>query len=236
MGHDDGRMPQPISADEFYNIDKIVLVGTVHSMWEEVYRWYNLSSGKAVNDDIYLSIADSCENANYKSPLTIPYQEAIEEAIGGDSKVVLIKYGITEEEVMENINIILGLEQHLGKKDELIVDVTHSFRSLPIFMMNLLIYLKNVSEKNINISHIHYGMLEISKELGFTPIIDLKAMMDVNDWITGAYSFSEFGNAYKISELIADKDQSVATLLDEFSNLMNLNQCTIPAQSGKMAA
>lgn len=219
-----GRFPFVSAAlKKHYDIDKIVLVGTVHSMWEEVYRWYNLSSGKAVNDDIYLSIADSCENANYKSPLTIPYQEAIEEAIGGDSKVVLIKYGITEEEVMENINIILGLEQYLGKNDELIVDVTHSFRSLPIFMMNLLIYLKNVSEKNINISHIHYGMLEISKELGFTPIIDLKAMMDVNDWITGAYSFSEFGNAYKISELIADKDQSVATLLNEFSNLMNLN-------------
>lgn len=206
-----------------YNIDKIVLVGTVHSMWEEVYRWYTANSNNPVDDDVYLSIADFCEKANHKSPLSIPYQDVIEKALGDGSKVVLIKYGITEEEVMENINIILGLEQYLGKNDELIVDVTHSFRSLPIFMMNLLIYLKNVSEKNINISHIHYGMLEISKELGFTPIIDLKAMMDVNDWITGAYSFSEFGNAYKISELVKENDQSVATLLNEFSNLMNLN-------------
>ena len=48
-----GRFPFVSAAlKKFYNIDKIVLVGTVHSMWEEVYRWYNLSSGKAVNDDI----------------------------------------------------------------------------------------------------------------------------------------------------------------------------------------
>lgn len=207
----------------YYNIDKILLVGTVHSMWEEVYRWYSLNSGHCVNDDIYFSIADACEKSNYKSSLSIPHQEEIEKSIGNDSKVILIKYGITEDEVMENINIILGLEQYLNKNDELIVDVTHSFRSLPIFMMNLLVYLKNVSEKNIYISHIHYGMLEVDKELGFTPIIDLKAMMEVNDWITGAYSFSQYGNAYRIAELIKDEDKSVSTLLEEYSNLMNLN-------------
>jgi len=137
--------------------------------------------------------------------------------------VILIKYGITEAEVMENINIILGLQQYLKTDDELIVDITHSFRSLPIFVMNLLIYLKNVSKKRIKITHIHYGMLEMNRELGFAPIIDLKSMMDVNDWITGAYAFSEFGNAYKIANLVKEEDQSVSTLLDEFSNLMNLN-------------
>ena len=90
-------------------------------------------------------------------------------------------------------------------------------------MMNLLIYLRNVSQKKISISHIHYGMLEMNKELGYAPIIDLKSMMEVNDWITGAYSFSEYGNAYKISQLIEPEDKSVSTLLEEFSNLMNLN-------------
>ena len=89
--------------------------------------------------------------------------------------------------------------------------------------MNLLIYLKNVSQKKISITHIHYGMLDISKELGYTPIIDLESMMDVNDWITGAYSFSEFGNSYKISKLVENEDKGVSTLLQEFSNLMNLN-------------
>lgn len=208
---------------KYYKIDKVILVGTAHSMWEEVYRWFTIQSGNSIDEDVYFGIAATCEKASYQSELTLSHQDAIEQAIGQDSKIILIKYGITEEEIRQNINIILGLQQYLRNHDELIVDVTHSFRSLPLFMMNLLIYLKNVSQKRITISHIHYGMLEMKGELGYAPIIDLKAMMEVNEWITGAYSFSEFGNAYKISQIIKDENQGVSTLLDDFSNLMNLN-------------
>ena len=206
-----------------YQIDKVILVGTTHSMWEEVYRWFCDDSDNPMDDDVYFEIAQSCENSNYTSELVLPHQEMIEKAIGRSAKIALIKYGITEDEIRDNTDIILGLQQYLDKGDELIVDVTHSFRSLPMFMMYLLIYLKNVSNKKISISHVHYGMLEMNKELGYAPIIDLKSMMEVNDWITGAYSFSEFGNAYKISELVKNQDKGVSTLLEEFSNLMNLN-------------
>ena len=208
---------------KYYDIDRILLVGTVHSMWEEVYRWFCEDNKLTIDEDAYISIAEACENSNHLSELTIPHKELIEQTMGGDSKVVLIKYGLNEDEIKINTDIILGLQQYLRNGDELIVDVTHSFRSLPLFMMNLLIYLKNVSQKKISITHIHYGMLDISRELGYAPVIDLNSMMDVNDWITGAYSFSEFGNAYKISKLVENDDKGVSTLLQEFSNLMNLN-------------
>ncbi len=209
--------------EKYYNIDSTILVGTVHSMWEEVYKWHKENNGKPLDEDVYLEIADGCEKANYLSPLIIPHHKEIEEALGNESKVVLIKYGISEQEVVENVNIILGMDRFLRSGDELIVDVTHSFRSLPIFMMNLLVYLQNVSKKKISITHIHYGMLEMNKELGFAPIIDLKPIMEINDWITGAYSFSQFGNAYMISRLMEGENLSVATLLKDFSDLMNLN-------------
>lgn len=206
-----------------YAIDKVLLVGTVHSMWEEVYRWYSLDKQMPINDDIYLEIAETCEKSNHTSPLSIPHKEAIEEALGKGSKVLLIKYGINEDEIKENINIILGLQQYLDEGDELIVDVTHSFRSLPLFMMNLIVYLQNVSSKRIKISHIHYGMLEVIRELGYAPIIDLRSMLDVNDWITGAYAFSMFGNTYKISSLLENENKAVAPILRNFSDAMNLN-------------
>ena len=206
-----------------YAIDKVLLVGTVHSMWEEVYRWYSLDKQMPIDDDVYLEIAEACEKSNNTSPLFIPHKEAIEKALGKGSKVILIKYGITEDEIKENINIILGLQQYLNGGDKLIVDVTHSFRSLPLFMMNLIIYLQNVSSKRIKISHIHYGMLEVIRELGYAPIIDLRSMLDVNDWITGAYAFSMFGNTYKISSLLENENKAVAPILRNFSDAMNLN-------------
>ena len=223
-GQDLGNYPFISAAlRKHYDIDCILLVGTVHSMWEEVYRWFCEDNKQAIDEDAYFSIGDACEKSKYFSELVIPHKELIEQTMGGESKVVLIKYGLNEEEIRINTDIILGLQQYLHNNDELIVDVTHAFRSLPLFMMNLLIYLKNVSQKKISITHIHYGMLDISNELGYAPIIDLKSMMDVNDWITGAYSFSEFGNSYKISKLVENEDKGVSTLLQEFSNLMNLN-------------
>ena len=205
---------------KYYSIETVLLVGTAHSMWEDVYRWF---SGEQASEDVYIEIGTASEKATNKSPLEVPRVKEIEQALGGDSKVVLIRYGLTEEEIRENINIILGLQDYLQSGDELIVDITHAFRSLPIFLMNLLIYLQNVSSKNIRISHIHYGMLDIIKELGYAPIIDLRSMMDVQEWITGAYNFKEFGNAYKIANLLETENKGVAPILRNFSDAMNLN-------------
>lgn len=212
-----------------YNIGKILMVGTVHSMWEELYRWfYDAKSETKVEDsedayNVYKEIGDYCETAKHESELAIPCQHEIEKVMGEGSKVTLIKYGVTNEEIRENINTILKLQDYLVSNEELIVDITHSFRSLPIFIMNLLIYLQNVSPKNIKISHIHYGMNEASREFGYSPVVDLKAMMDVQEWITGAYAFSMFGNSYKISQLLETENKSVAPILRGFSDAMNLN-------------
>ncbi len=206
-----------------YNVDTMLLIGTVHSMWEEVYRWFAEDSHIPVDEAIYFRIAEECEKANSNSALLLTDKLAIEKVLGIDSKVILVKYGIDETEVIDNINIILGLQEFLKNNDELIIDITHAFRSLPIFMMNLLLYLRIVCKKKVFIPHIHYGMFEVIPEFGFVPIIDLKAIVEVNDWITGAFSFSEFGNAYKISQLVYSQDKSCSKLLDEFSDLMNLN-------------
>ena len=209
---------------KYYKIETVLLIGTPHSMWEEVYRWFSKKE-----DKIYEDIWMHCEMANNKSSLEIPHIKEIEHALGGDSKVVLIKYGITDEEIQENINIILGLQEHFQDGDELIVDITHSFRSLPIFLMNLLVYLQDVSPKRIKISHIHYGMLEMLKEpdYEYAPIVDLKGMMTVQEWITGVYNFMEFGNAYKLAELLRKDDtgdyEESAQALEMFSDIKNLN-------------
>ena len=94
---------------------------------------------------------------------------------------------------------------------------------LLLSLMNLLIYLRNVSEKKIRISHICYGMLEMVSELGYSPIVEMKNILEANDWISGAYSFLEFGDAYKIAELLGSIDENLKQKLVEFSNVKNLN-------------
>lgn len=202
---------------EHYEINKLILIGTPRSMWEEVYRTY------AQEDNIWLQIGEECAKKNHESKLEIPHQENIEQAMGDGSKVVLVRYGINAEEIRENSEIILGLDTYLNEGDELYVDITNSFRSLPLYIMNLLIYLRDVSTKKVSIKGIYYGMLEATKEVGHTPIVDLSEVLNVNSWISGAYSFMEFGNAYKISSLIPQEYDNVSKSLLTFSNIENLN-------------
>ncbi len=43
---------------EHNNIDKIILIGTVHSMWEEVYRYFAEKNGKTFDEDVYFQILE----------------------------------------------------------------------------------------------------------------------------------------------------------------------------------
>lgn len=207
-------------------IDKMILIGSTHSMWEEVYEVFAKDEHSRVTFDKnkWGKICDACDKNTNKSELAIPHQEAIEEAIGGGSRVVLVKYGIKADEIKQNSEIILGLESLLNENDVLYVDITHSFRSLPLYVMNLLVYLRNVSPKNITIAGIYYGMLEARREFNnIAPIVELSDILNVNDWISGAYSFMQFGNAYKIASLIPAQYKNVSDTLREFSNIENLN-------------
>lgn len=206
-------------------IDKMILIGSTHSMWEEVYRVFADEGQRAPFDEAkWVDIYTACDANTNASKLEIPHQEAIEEAIGGGSHVVLVKYGKDADEIKQNSEIILGLESLLNENDVLYVDITHSFRSLPLYVMNLLVYLRNVSPKRIKIKGIYYGMLEAQREFNnIAPIVELSDILNVNDWISGAYSFMQFGNAYKIASLIPTKYKNVGDTLREFSNIENLN-------------
>jgi CRISPR-associated Csx2 family protein len=208
---------------EEYQVDRIVLLGTVRSMWEEVYRYFG-ERNNCFDEYVWLEIGDWREKNNHTSALEILHEKEISEALkpGSGSRVVPIYYGITAEEIRKNSDIILGLERDvLQRDDEVILDITHAFRSLPMYVMNLLFYLRNVSDKQITISHICYGMMEMSREVGYSPVVELKELLTVNDWIEGAYSFRKYGNGYRIAELVSDKD--VKHRLQDFSDAKNLN-------------
>lgn len=206
-----------------HNVDKVILIGTTHSMWEEVYRYFSEQNNKGLDQDTFHAIAEHCDRATHESELTIPHKDKIERALGGDSHVLLIRYGLNEKEITENISIVLGLDSLINTGDEIIVDVTHSFRSLPIFIMNLLLYLTNVSSKNPKISHIYYGMLEMYNSMHYAPIVDLNKILELNKWIVGASAFKNYGNAYQICELMKGKDSQLVTQLANLSNVLNLN-------------
>lgn len=198
------------------------MIGTVHSIWEEVYRVF-CPAGQ-FSDLVYEELRKYCSAADSESELKLPYKELIESYLGAGSRVILIRYGLNESEIQTNTNIVLSLVKYLEPKEHMIVDITHSFRSLPMLILYLLLYIKNVSGKKIVIEKILYGMHEaIHETKEYAPIVDLTYLMTISDWVVGAYAFQQYGNGYKISQLLESEDKQKAKILRRFSNIMNLN-------------
>ena len=222
---------------DYHSIDRLILIGTAHSMWEEVYREIGCNGEE---DGFCSELFDKCLSSNHSmSCLGETDIRRIEEKLGKGSKVVIIMYGLNNDEIAYNTQAILGIEKYLNSGDKVYLDITHSFRSLPIYLMNCLIFLKNVSKKQIDLKSISYGMLDVHKEYPtgkkdakgnfcefYTPVVELSKLMEVQDWITGAYNFQEFGNTYKIAKLLeaqGDQYRSVIEPLRKFAEVKNLN-------------
>lgn len=219
-----------------YGIEKLILVGTAKSMWEEVYDRFAKINGVQTDEDYLDELLDYIDNAGIETdPTSFPNPKEIEKALGKDSHIIIVDYGINNEQLKSNTEKILGIEQFLEYNDELIVDITHGFRSLPIAMMNLLVYLQNISGKTIEISHILYGMREIEKDSSVklgkvkneVPIIDLNkgemGIVNINKWISGAYAFKEFGKGYQIADLLKNKYVDLTNNLNNLSDIQSLN-------------
>lgn len=221
-----------------FNIEHQFIIGTVMSMWDVVYSYFNDNgNGSDFDMEIWDNISDfihcrlrdpslpqghtlGIENFEHK------WLDAINNSINGES--VLIKYGLSNDEILFNQERILELSQKLERGDELYIDLTHGFRSLPMYLMNVLIYLQNV-RPDISIKCVTYGMLDVNREFdGVTPVVELTSLLEVSQWITGAYAFQQFGQGYMIADLLGQDpaSQSEAKLIRRFSDSLNLNDVT----------
>ena len=108
-------------------------------------------------------------------------------------------------EIFETVN------EHISEEAEIVFDVTHSFRSLPLIMSVLLNYLEVV--KGTKLVGCYYGAFEVlgraadvEKEYPDpadrrAPIFDLTPFFQLNDWVKAIRDFKRFGDAGDLNRL-----------------------------------
>lgn len=206
---------------EFLNIDTYYLFGTMKSMWEAVYL--NFAKGNK-NEDYAYKLYESALYSNYNTELDNSLFKDIEILLGNDSKIIPIYYGINEQQIEKNFEIFAKTLASLRDGDNVYLDITHSFRSLPLFATTAISFIQDVTTKKITFKGIYYGMLEAMNEFySKTPIIDLSYIIKLQNWIKGAYAFSSFGKGEKISELMEEEDKINAEKIQDFSNMLAWN-------------
>lgn len=160
--------------------DKIVFFLTERartSNWEQYIRVETLSSGEKISNT----------DEGLKPFLDKHFPDKYE--------AVDICDGQSEAEQLELFNTMYN---SIGEGDEIVFDITHGFRFIPLLFFPLISYAKEL--KGITIKNIYYGLLNNDGE--FSDIIDLKGYEEILNCANAAHNFRCSGNSAEIAELI----------------------------------
>lgn len=128
-------------------------------------------------------------------------------------EAVTLRWGKTGDEIWENFRIIAG---RIERKDEVVFDITHSFRSLPMLAFAVLLYVRHC--RDITVDAVTYGAFEV---LGgnpgkvardfpdprdrIAPVFDLSPLLRVAQWSEAAMSFMRYGETVGLEALLKEE-------------------------------
>lgn len=93
----------------------------------------------------------------------------------------------------------------LQEGDELYIDITHSFRYLPMLLLVLCNYAKFL--KQTKVVHISYGNYEAKAPV--KPLVDLMPLVEVQNWTLAASDFLRNGRTSSFAELVSERIQPI---------------------------
>jgi CRISPR-associated DxTHG motif protein len=126
--------------------------------------------------------------------------KVVDETIGkGNYEKIEIPFGRSEEEFWRIFEILTSLKV---ENSEIYFDITHGFRSIPIFISTLLNFFAKVKEATV--VGVYYGIFEARKN-NITPVVNILPLLEINRWIDSFYLFRKYGDGREIGDILNEK-------------------------------
>jgi CRISPR-associated DxTHG motif protein len=119
------------------------------------------------------------------------------EDLGAHSDVLPIPESHSEADLW---NIFDALTEAVVDGEEVIFDVTYSFRSLPFLAFLAIAYLKVA--KRVAVARVLYGAFEAHSAENESPVFDLTPFVTLLDWLTATNRFVETGDGQALAMLL----------------------------------
>ena len=220
----------PKVVEEEFGVDKTIIIGTTGTMWDNVYKEYCKKNDERIDRNYVRDLRETERTSDRDTDIKELNISKLNEELINKVRGIVIKYGLNREEIFENFDSIIKLEEEFNDEDEyeVILDITHSFRSTAFWMFLVMTYLTDVSNKKIKIIEVTYGMYEAKKEdTDPAPIVLLSSFLEILNWIKGASELKQYGNSYYILNELKDSNddipEDIKKELRNFSNAMNMN-------------
>ncbi len=217
-------------------------VGNVKYIQEALVKLF--CSGWTENDQVIIFTTESAKTKHWRvsDPNNdINRNNSTNNSNGLEERLKLLNYktqinavdipeGKNEEELWQLFEIIYN---QLKPNDEIIFDITHSFRSLPLITIIILIYSKVM--KNIKIKGLYYGAFNVLGKISDVenmpleernaPIFDLTPFIQLVDWTIVVNNFLLYGDLSKASQIVqSKKEEKFIKDLENFTQSFETNR------------
>ena len=117
--------------------------------------------------------------------------DQVREQEGFDYESVIVPFGINAEEIWQIFERIVQLPL---EGQELIIDITHGFRAIPVAVFMAVLYFQTVKQ-DVWVKDILYGNYDArDPHTGIAPVVHLTSLLDMNEWIRAARRFVQYGD------------------------------------------
>lgn len=168
--------------------DRLILAGTAGSMWDVFFEH------QQTDDEATLALIDAVANQTVSADMLAVHEQRLTQKLGIPVQCLLISYARNEA---EQTAILTDLAAKLQSGEQVILDVTHAFRHLPMLALVAARYLARV--RGVQVQEVYYGALEMTPQMADktqerTPVLRLSAMLHMLDWVDALAVYEHSGN------------------------------------------
>ena len=132
---------------------RMILLGTAGSMWDIFLEDNSLGL-----DDEWLQLAEAASNDSVTEKMLEPFSVYLTKKLNIPVECLLISTARTDK---QQVSILSKLANVLSDREQVILDITHSFRHLPLIALVAARFLKVT--KQVDVKQIFYGNFIIQK-------------------------------------------------------------------------
>lgn len=181
---------------DFCRPDRMVILGTSGSMWDILLD--HLSDTGTLDDDV-LALLEGSEEQSVTQELLDRVSSRVEEGLGIPCRLTIIPFGRDEREQMEILRLMV---KDIQKNEQVILDLTHGLRHLPMLAFLSALYLE--SAKSATIKKIYYGAFDLAAD-GVTPVLQLDGLLRTAHWIRALDTYDKDGD-YSVFEPLLERE------------------------------
>lgn len=197
---------------EYRKFSKIILVGTKTSSWDMLID---------VDNDLWVEVSDAAEKQLISDEIIKKIEHYLSEKL---HIPVVIKYHtdrIDEDTSLEIFNLYSSIVPEITDEN-ILVDITHSFRSMPILLYQVLQFSVSQNEKIKNVELV-YGEYTSDEKCSY--VRNLSSYWKYSQ-ITNAVSiFEEKLDGFALADLIEKDWEAGCKAIKRFSEVVQTNFC-----------